>query len=50
MHLYQLRKGRDWIILLVMIQYGLAEDIDLRVKGIIGKLNRKESSEGGEVC
>jgi hypothetical protein len=38
MHLYQLRKGRDWIILLIMIQYGLAEDIDLRVKEIIRKI------------
>jgi hypothetical protein len=32
-----------------MIQYGLAEDIDLRVKEIIGKLNRKEKKVGSNL-
>jgi hypothetical protein len=50
MHLYQLRKGRDWIILLIMIRYGLAEDIDLRVKEIIGKLKMNHIDGTRVIC
>jgi predicted metallopeptidase len=46
----QLRKGRDWIILLIMIQYGLAEDIDLRVKEIIRKLKMTHIDETRLIC
>ena len=45
-----LRKGRDWIILLIMIQYGLAEDIDLRVKEIIRKLKMTHIDETRVIC
>ncbi len=50
MPLYQLRKGRDWIILWIMIQYGLAEDIDLRVKEIIGKLKMTHIDKTRVIC
>ena len=46
----QLRKGEDWIILLIMIQYGLAEDIDLRVKEIIRKLKMTHIDETRVIC
>ncbi len=46
----RLRNGIDWIILLVMIQYGLAEDIDLRVKEIIRKLKMTHIDETRVVC
>jgi len=45
-----LRKGRDWIILWVMIQYGLAEDIDLRVKEIIRELKMTHIDENRVIC
>ncbi len=45
-----LRKGRDWIILLIMIQYGPAEDIDLRVKEIIRKLKMTHIDETRVIC
>ncbi len=50
MHLHQLRKGRDWIILLIMIQYGSAENIDLRVKEIIRKLKMNHIDETRVIC
>lgn len=45
-----MRKGRDWIILLIMIQYSLAEDIDLRVKEIIRKLKMTHIDETRVIC
>ena len=45
-----LHKGRDWIILLVMIQYVLAEDVDLRVKEIIRKLKMTHIDETRVIC
>jgi predicted metallopeptidase len=45
-----LRKGRDWIILLIMIQYILAEDINLRVQEIIRKLKMTHIDETRVIC
>ena len=45
-----MRKGRDWIILLIMIQYGLAEDVDLRVKEIIRRLKMTHIDETRLIC
>ncbi len=45
-----MRKGRNWIILLIMIQYGLAEDVDLRVKEIIRRLKMTHIDETRVVC
>ncbi len=45
-----LRKRRDWIILFIMIQYGPAEDIDLRVKVIIRKLKMTHIDETRVIC
>ncbi len=45
-----LRNRADWIILLIMIQYGPTEDIDLRVKEIIRKLKMAHIDETRVVC
>ena len=45
-----MRKGRDWFILLIMIQYGLAEDVDFRAKEIIRKLKMTHIDETRVIC
>ena len=45
-----LHKIRGWIILLIMIQYILAGDIDLRVKEIIRKLKMTHIDETRVIC
>ena len=45
-----MHKGRDWIIVLIMIQYLLADDINLRVQEIIRKLKMTHIDETRVIC